>query len=49
MLEDIKVWLGKSYGEGGILLSYIIREFPDPADNPTPDPGFLQPTITKKS
>jgi hypothetical protein len=45
MLEDIDSWLGKAYGHENILLSYITREFSDPADNPMPDPGLFRPTI----
>ena len=45
MLEDIDSWLSKAYGQNEIILSYITRDYPKPADDPVADPGFLRPSI----
>lgn len=45
MIESVEHWLKRNRGKGGTPLIYIVREFPDPDLNPTPDPGFLIPSV----
>ena len=44
MLEDIKSWVGKAYGKGNILLSYVLYEHAVPLEGVVTDPGYLRPT-----
>ncbi|CAJ1928385.1 unnamed protein product [Cylindrotheca closterium] len=45
LMESLEQWLKRNRGKGGTLLTYVIREYQNPDDNPTADPGFLMPSV----